>query len=246
MRWLEALKVWNTEHNPGKWCVAKKGSAEYDQVKAIMERGKKAETASEPKAPPRETGKKFEFKRKEAAKPASEPKAPTRDYEAERRMIQEIVAKHVKREMDADRKKALVAAFLKKMVASKRKEKAAKAAEAGKAAPKARKPRAKAPKKEEKEAPAPKAAPAEPEEPELKYPLEMVEKAIRDTIKAVDMGRNTLDRHDFINNFVYFTKMPKEDANKILRPLGPGDFSKAALEKLLNPANLKFILQNYL
>jgi hypothetical protein len=41
MRWVEALKIWNAEHNPGKWCVAKKGSPEYDQVRAIMDKHKK-------------------------------------------------------------------------------------------------------------------------------------------------------------------------------------------------------------
>lgn len=36
MRWVEALKIWNAEHNPGKYCVVKKGTPEYDQVRAIM------------------------------------------------------------------------------------------------------------------------------------------------------------------------------------------------------------------
>ncbi len=142
MRWLEALKVWNAEHNPGKWCVAKKGSAEYDQVKAIMERGKAA--AATPAAAPK-TGRDTKemlahLKAKKAAtsapKAPEKPLMPARDYAAERRMIQEIVEKHVKREVDANKKKALVGAFLKKVVDLKRKEKAAKAA-APKAAPKA-------------------------------------------------------------------------------------------------------------
>ena len=37
LRWIEALKIWNAKHNPGKWCVARKGSSEYDQVKAIQQ-----------------------------------------------------------------------------------------------------------------------------------------------------------------------------------------------------------------
>lgn len=41
MRWVDALKKWNAEHNPGKWCVPKKGTAEYTAVRAIMAGEKK-------------------------------------------------------------------------------------------------------------------------------------------------------------------------------------------------------------
>jgi len=39
--WIEALKEWNAKHNPGKWCVAKKGTKEHAEVRAIMDRMKK-------------------------------------------------------------------------------------------------------------------------------------------------------------------------------------------------------------
>ena len=63
MRWVEALKIWNAEHNPGKWCVAKKGSPEYDAVKAIMNRDKPK------KEEPKKEAKKFVIKKPEAEKP---------------------------------------------------------------------------------------------------------------------------------------------------------------------------------
>ena len=41
-KWLSALKTWNSSRNAGSmWCMPKKGSKEYDEVKAIME-GKEA------------------------------------------------------------------------------------------------------------------------------------------------------------------------------------------------------------
>lgn len=36
MKYFEALKIWNVEHNKGTWCVPKKGTAEYDAIKAIL------------------------------------------------------------------------------------------------------------------------------------------------------------------------------------------------------------------
>jgi hypothetical protein len=35
--WLEAVKEWNARHNKGKYCIPKKGTAEYDAVIRIME-----------------------------------------------------------------------------------------------------------------------------------------------------------------------------------------------------------------
>ena len=35
--WIQSLKLWNeTNLHSGAWCVPKKGTAEYEQVKAIM------------------------------------------------------------------------------------------------------------------------------------------------------------------------------------------------------------------
>jgi hypothetical protein len=47
MRWVDALKEWN-KGSP-TWCIARKGTKAYDEVKAIMA-GKKIEAAAEPKA----------------------------------------------------------------------------------------------------------------------------------------------------------------------------------------------------
>ena len=32
--WIESLKIWNQSQD--KWCIPKSGTAEHDQVKAIM------------------------------------------------------------------------------------------------------------------------------------------------------------------------------------------------------------------
>jgi len=65
LKWIEALKIWNAKHNPGKWCVARKGSPEYDQVRAIM----RGEAAPAPAAE-KPTTKKFleKLKAKKAEK----------------------------------------------------------------------------------------------------------------------------------------------------------------------------------
>lgn len=47
MRWVDALKEWN-KGSP-TWCIARKGTKAYDEVKAIQA-GKKIEAAAEPKA----------------------------------------------------------------------------------------------------------------------------------------------------------------------------------------------------
>ena len=36
MKWMEAVKMWNEKHHPGKWCMPRKGSPEHAEVKAIM------------------------------------------------------------------------------------------------------------------------------------------------------------------------------------------------------------------
>lgn len=43
MKWIEALKEWNSKHG-GKYVIPRKGSAEYDAVRALM-----GPAASEPK-----------------------------------------------------------------------------------------------------------------------------------------------------------------------------------------------------
>lgn len=45
--YIEALKQWNKNNNPGRWCIPKKGSNEYDEImkikKDMEEKGKKKE-----------------------------------------------------------------------------------------------------------------------------------------------------------------------------------------------------------
>lgn len=40
MKWIDALRKWNNDHNKGKWCIPKKGSQEYDIVRKIMNQPK--------------------------------------------------------------------------------------------------------------------------------------------------------------------------------------------------------------
>ena len=37
--WIYALKIWNKERGDGVWIVPKKGTKEYSEVKAIMDKG---------------------------------------------------------------------------------------------------------------------------------------------------------------------------------------------------------------
>jgi hypothetical protein len=57
MRWLDALKQWNSSKS--SWCIPKKGSKEYDEVKAIMN-------------PPKPETKKIRPKKSTAKREASE------------------------------------------------------------------------------------------------------------------------------------------------------------------------------
>ena len=53
--WIEALKEYNKGHN--KWCVVKKGTSEYNEVKKIMERKSAPKSKeSEPAGKPRQLG----------------------------------------------------------------------------------------------------------------------------------------------------------------------------------------------
>lgn len=39
MNWIQALKAWN-QKNGGKWCIPKKGTADYNEVKKLMTKKK--------------------------------------------------------------------------------------------------------------------------------------------------------------------------------------------------------------
>lgn len=65
MRWIDALKEWNT--GSGKWCIPKKGTEAYDAVRALM--GEKEPKAKAPKA-------------EKAPKEAKAPKASLQDMAA--------------------------------------------------------------------------------------------------------------------------------------------------------------------
>lgn len=42
--WIQALKEWNGDENKGMWCVPRKGSAQLDVVRGIVERIKMPES----------------------------------------------------------------------------------------------------------------------------------------------------------------------------------------------------------
>jgi len=46
--WIQALKIHN---KGGNWCVPKKGSSEYDKVKATMDKLKRGEAVTSIKRP---------------------------------------------------------------------------------------------------------------------------------------------------------------------------------------------------
>ena len=108
MRWVEALKIWNAEHNPGKWCVAKKGTPEYAQVRAIMDKDK-----------PKKVERKAGAKEKPAAKmDMSIYGDPSADKEASRKKAELInkKAKAIKGILKATAKKRIAKAILKRVM----------------------------------------------------------------------------------------------------------------------------------
>ena len=34
--WIEALRQWNTTNSDGKWCIPRKGSTAYQEVRNLM------------------------------------------------------------------------------------------------------------------------------------------------------------------------------------------------------------------
>ena len=53
--WIEALKEYNKGHD--KWCVVKKGTPEYNEVKKIMERMKDEDQRQKKKKEPKFSSK---------------------------------------------------------------------------------------------------------------------------------------------------------------------------------------------
>ena len=53
--WIEALKEYNKGHD--KWCVVKKGTPEYNEVKKIMERKKDEDQRQKKKKEPKFSSK---------------------------------------------------------------------------------------------------------------------------------------------------------------------------------------------
>ena len=57
MRWVDALKEWNGTKS-GTWCIPRKGSEQYKEVRAIMDKSKeKAKKIDEAPAPVKEAKK---------------------------------------------------------------------------------------------------------------------------------------------------------------------------------------------
>ena len=48
MKWIEALIYWNRNVNPGKWEIPMSGTAEYNEIKALMVGEKKAPAKKAP------------------------------------------------------------------------------------------------------------------------------------------------------------------------------------------------------
>jgi hypothetical protein len=42
MKWIEALKLWNSQQGAAKWCIPRKGSPEHAAIRKMMEEGKSA------------------------------------------------------------------------------------------------------------------------------------------------------------------------------------------------------------
>jgi hypothetical protein len=63
MKWIEALKQWNSQKD--MWCIPRKGTKEYDEVKAIM-------TSDKPKEQPKEVKKQTEKEMKEMERMGAE------------------------------------------------------------------------------------------------------------------------------------------------------------------------------
>ena len=88
MKYFEALKLWNTEHNAGAWCVPRKGTPEYDAVMLILSKHNPPKPAKkEPKAKPAKKEPKAKPAKKEPkAKPAKKeatPEPPKKDVTPE-------------------------------------------------------------------------------------------------------------------------------------------------------------------
>lgn len=64
--WIEALKEYNKGHN--MWCVVKKGTPEYDEVKKIMEKKKPIKTKDDVVIYDRRTSDEIQRERKEVQK----------------------------------------------------------------------------------------------------------------------------------------------------------------------------------
>jgi hypothetical protein len=81
MKYFEALKIWNVEHNKGTWCVPKKGTAEYDAIKAILAKHNPPKPEAPKKEPKAKPAKKVEEKKEvknEIIAPAAEKKKAPR------------------------------------------------------------------------------------------------------------------------------------------------------------------------
>jgi len=119
-KWILALKTFNSNRNNGMWCLPKKGSEEYEQVKAIME-GKEPKKEEPKKEEPKkkirkikiiEEPKKEEPKKEEPKK--EEPKKEEESVENNYKYLFNLMTKGDQRLWidDGDDKKVL--AWLKK------------------------------------------------------------------------------------------------------------------------------------
>jgi len=114
MRWIEALKAWNAEHNAGRWCVPRKGTAEHEAVRKYM--GAAKEPAHERKAP-------YPVAEKSKPVPKEIQDIAAAGPEANRREVMRLLAEAKKRGASKEK----IAKFLKKVVGKHREKKVAAA-----------------------------------------------------------------------------------------------------------------------
>lgn len=114
MKWIEALRLWNSEHNKGTWCVPRKGTPEHAVVKALMGDSK---VTKEAKA-------KAEAAEEMATVPTPK-KKKTVTYEEEPEIDYDKMYKEERlKEIGVKSKKTKVKAFLKKLLAKRKAKKA--------------------------------------------------------------------------------------------------------------------------
>ena len=121
--WITALKEWNAK-SPGTWCVPRKGTAPYDEVREIFTRLKGAEPPKEPKTKKARAAK-------EAAEKAAKEAAEREAEERQQQRAEEVAARRgeeakTRRKEEALKKVSAFAQSIREKVATKKAKVSAK------------------------------------------------------------------------------------------------------------------------